>query len=74
MSLLMTDQTEGALPTLRAATDNTVKSGDYFGPDGFQERRGYPVKVESNKLSQDKEIAMKLWVVSEELTGVNYNL
>ena len=63
---------QGALPTLRAATDSNVKSGDYFGPDGFQERRGYPVKVDSNKLSQDKEIAKKLWGVSEKLTGIKF--
>ena len=63
---------QGALPTLRAATDSNVKSGDYFGPDGFQERRGYPVKVESNKLSHDKEIAKKLWGVSEDLTGIKF--
>jgi len=63
---------QGALPTLRAATDSNVKSGDYFGPDGFQELRGYPVKVEPNKLSHDKEIAKKLWGVSEDLTGIKF--
>ena len=61
---------QGALPSLRAATDVNAKSGDYFGPDKFQEWRGYPVKVESNALSNDKGIAKKLWKVSEDLTGV----
>ena len=65
---------QGTLPTLRAATDKNAKSGDYFGPDGFREMRGYPVKVESNELSQDKEIAKKLWSISEKLTGIKYNL
>lgn len=65
---------QGALPTLKAATDESVQSGDYYGPDKFMEWRGYPVKVESNKLSQDKGIANKLWDVSQELTGVSYNL
>ena len=32
----------GALPTLRAATDPGVIGGQYFGPDGFGEQRGYP--------------------------------
>jgi NAD(P)-dependent dehydrogenase (short-subunit alcohol dehydrogenase family) len=64
---------QGTLPTLRAAFDGNAQSGDYFGPDGFREMRGYPVKVESNKLSHDKEIAKKLWNVSEELTGVNFS-
>lgn len=63
---------QGALPTLRAATDGAAHSGDYFGPDGWQEWRGYPTKVESNKLSHDKNIAAKLWEVSENLTGIKY--
>jgi hypothetical protein len=63
---------QGALPTLRAAVDEAAQSGDYFGPDGFQQMRGFPVKVRSNKLSHDKAIAKKLWDVSEELTGVKY--
>ncbi len=62
----------GALPTLYAATASDVKSGDYYGPSGWREMRGYPRKVESNKLSHDKEIARKLWEVSEELTGVKF--
>ena len=65
---------QGALPTLRAATDENAQNGDYFGPDGFQEWRGYPVKVEPNKLAKDEGIAVKLWDVSEELTEVKFNL
>jgi len=64
---------QGTLPTLRAAFDENAQSGDYFGPDGFKEMRGYPVKVESNKLSHDKEIAKKLWGISEELTGAKFS-
>ena len=67
-------QEQGALPTLRAAIDETAQSGDFFGPDGFQEMRGFPVKVESNKLSHDMDIALKLWNVSEDLTHVKFNL
>ena len=62
----------GALPTLRAATDPDAQSGDYFGPSGWQEVRGYPKKVASNKRSNDKEIAEKLWHTSEKLTGIKY--
>ena len=67
------DITMGALPTLYAAVGADVKSGDYFGPSGFMEMRGYPKKVECNELSQNEEIADKLWNVSEDLTGVHYN-
>ena len=35
----------GALPTLRAATDPGVIGGQYFGPEGFLEQRGYPKVV-----------------------------
>jgi len=68
------DITMGALPTLYAAVGEDVKSGDYFGPSGFMEMRGYPKKVKSNELSQNEEIAEKLWTVSEELTGVRFNV
>lgn len=64
---------QGALPTLRAATDDAAQSGDYYGPDGWQEWRGYPKKVMSNLLSYDKNIAAKLWEVSESLTGIKFN-
>ncbi len=62
----------GTLPTLRAATDPDTKSGDYFGPKGFMEMQGYPVKVDSNNLSKDENIAQKFWSLSEEMTGVRY--
>jgi NAD(P)-dependent dehydrogenase (short-subunit alcohol dehydrogenase family) len=73
-SLFAMKKEQGALPTLRAAIDPDAKSGDYFGPDGWMQLKGYPVKVESNKLSHNEEIAKKLWSVSEELTGVKYPL
>jgi len=66
------DITMGALPTLYAAVGADVKGRDYFGPSGWREMKGYPKKVESNELSHDKEIARKLWEVSEELTGIKY--
>lgn len=62
---------QGALPTLRAAIDADVQNGDYFGPDGFMEMKGYPIKVATNKLAKNEIIAQKLWEVSRELTGIN---
>jgi NAD(P)-dependent dehydrogenase (short-subunit alcohol dehydrogenase family) len=62
----------GALPTLRAATDPGVLGGQYFGPDGFQETRGYPKVVASSDQSYDAALQQRLWAVSEELTGVVY--
>ncbi len=66
------DITMGALPTLMAAIKEDVQNGDYFGPSGFMEMKGYPKKVRSNELSNDLDIAKKLWEVSEELTSVKY--
>jgi NAD(P)-dependent dehydrogenase (short-subunit alcohol dehydrogenase family) len=69
---LMQDADLGALPTLRAAADSAVLGGQYFGPDGFQEIRGYPKVVTSSAQSHDVELQRRLWAVSEELTGVVY--
>jgi NAD(P)-dependent dehydrogenase (short-subunit alcohol dehydrogenase family) len=62
----------GALPTLRAATDPGVLGGQYFGPGGIAELRGYPKVVSSNGRSHDVAVQTRLWSVSEELTGVVY--
>src|SRR5215217_1299461 len=62
----------GALPTLRAATDPGVLGGQYFGPDGFGEQRGYPKIVGSTAASHDTAAQRRLWAVSEEPTGVVY--
>ena len=63
----------GALPALYAATALEVQGSDYYGPRGWQELRGYPVKVKSSASSHDTAVAAKLWTVSEELTGVRYH-
>ena len=62
----------GALPTLRAATDPGVLGGQYYGPDGFAEQRGYPKVVASSPASHDTDAQRRLWTVSEELTKVVY--
>jgi NAD(P)-dependent dehydrogenase (short-subunit alcohol dehydrogenase family) len=64
----------GALPTLRAATAPDVQGSDYYGPSKRLEMVGYPKKVGSNGRSHDTAVAAELWTVSEELTGVQYNL
>ncbi len=71
-SKLLNSPEMGALPTLLAATDPAVKGGEYYGPDGFRELRGYPKLVGSSKQSQDRAVQERLWTVSEELTGVTF--
>lgn len=65
---------QGALPTLRAATDPEAHAGDYFGPQHFFEMSGPPVKARINKHAQDQQVAVRLWSASEKLTGVHYDL
>ena len=64
----------GALPTLRAATDPGVLGGQYYGPGGFAEQRGYPKLVASSATSHDVAAQRRLWAISEELTGVAFPL
>jgi len=64
----------GALPTLYAAGALGVKGGDYFGPDGFQELWGHPTRVRSSRRSHDRAAQLELWEVSEEQTGVRYEI
>jgi NAD(P)-dependent dehydrogenase (short-subunit alcohol dehydrogenase family) len=63
----------GALPSLRAATDPDVVSGDYYGPDGIGEQRGHPQRVGRSGRASNEADAAQLWRVSEELTGVSFD-
>jgi len=70
---LLTQKPEmGALPTLRAATDPAVLGGQYYGPGGRGEVRGYPKLVESSPESHNQTTQRRLWAVSEELTDVGF--
>lgn len=63
---------KGALPTLRAATDPEVRSGDYYGPRGIYQMWGYPKRVGTTKAARSEADAARLWEVSELRTGVRY--
>lgn len=62
---------QGALPTLRAATDPGSQPASYYGPHGMMQMRGYPVVVPLVKQAVPED-ALRLWQASEELTGVSY--
>jgi NAD(P)-dependent dehydrogenase (short-subunit alcohol dehydrogenase family) len=64
---------QGALPQLYAATAPDVRGGEYYGPNGIAENRGYPKRVDSTTTSRDPELAARLWSVSQDLTGVGYD-
>lgn len=73
-AFMMQDQTMGALPQIRASVDPEVQGGDYYGPGGRREWKGYPVRVPSSEASRNLQDAARLWEVSEKLTGVEFNL
>jgi len=49
-----------------------VEGGEYYGPDGRGELRGFPKRVEAIPAVYDAALASRLWEASEELTGVRY--
>ncbi len=64
----------GALPILYAATADDLPGGSYIGPDGPGERRGYPTFVAPSDQASEPATARRLWDVSEQLTGIVYDL
>jgi NAD(P)-dependent dehydrogenase (short-subunit alcohol dehydrogenase family) len=64
----------GALSELFAAVDPGAESGHFYGPRGFAELRGYPTEVQPIAAAKSEETARRLWEVSEELTGVRWDL
>ncbi len=72
--LLAQSAAKGALPLLYAATHPEITGGEYIGPSGLLNSRGSPAPQPSSDRSYDIDTARKLWAVSEELTGVSFDL
>ncbi|MFV2021975.1 oxidoreductase [Micromonospora sp. LOL_023] len=64
---------DGALPSLRAATDPGVTGGSYWGPARRFGVIGPPVPASSSSRARDTVAARRLWTESEQLTGVTYS-
>jgi NAD(P)-dependent dehydrogenase (short-subunit alcohol dehydrogenase family) len=62
----------GALPSLYAAVVPDLPGGTFVGPDGRGEQRGYPKVVTAADKAYDEAAWLRLWEVSEQLTGVVY--
>ena len=73
LEFLMNSSAEGALPTLRAATDPDARGADYYGPAGFGEFSRSAKKVLMDERVYDPEAGDRLWGVSEVLTGQRYH-
>lgn len=64
----------GALPSLYAAAAADARSGDFIGPNGFQQMRGYPTRVPCRRAARDEDRAARLWELSERLTDCRFAL
>lgn len=73
MKWMSQPQGRGALPILHAAAAKDVRSGMFFGPDGFGEMKGDPVAVKPSKSALDAELRQRLWTECERLTGIRYD-
>ncbi|MFL9813007.1 SDR family oxidoreductase [Stutzerimonas sp. VN223-3] len=63
---------QGALSTLYAATAPEAIGGAYYGPTGDEEKRGPLGFAKTPPAATAEAEAERLWVVSEQLTGVAY--
>lgn len=72
LSLGSHHQREGAKPILLAALDPSLVGGEYCGPTGSGERVGPPGLAKIRRPGRDEEAAKKLWELSEELLGFNF--
>lgn len=66
--------TQGAWPTLQAATGAHVQGGDYLGPQGLGEISGRSGPARATGTARDLTLARELWRRSIELTGVDPGL
>ena len=64
----------GALNELYAAVDPAAESGRLYGPDGLGEMRGHPTELQPAASARNERTARDLWELSEELTGVTWQL
>lgn len=70
--ILAQDSARGALPTLAAATIESLHGGALIGPDGLFEMRGSPRLTRARSLAYDQQLASNLWHVSEKLTAISW--
>ena len=66
--------TSAAKPALHAAMSGNIAGGDYYGPTGMMEMRGRVGPAKRDPITRDKDVAKRLWALSEELTGQTFTL
>ncbi|MCH5717121.1 Rossmann-fold NAD(P)-binding domain-containing protein [Niabella hibiscisoli] len=71
---LFQPQSQGALPTLFAATSPEAKGGVYYGPNKMGETRGFPAIAKIPEQANDIAVAKKLWKFQKFLQRLNFNV
>ncbi|MBN8290611.1 SDR family NAD(P)-dependent oxidoreductase [Rhodobacter sp. NTK016B] len=68
----MMSAADGAAPALVAATAPGIAGGQFWGPDGAEERTGKPGLALVDDAALDDAKAERLWHWAEETTGLRY--
>ncbi len=63
---------QGAAPALVAARSPEARGGQYWGPNGADERSGEPGLARIDPVAQDPELGAKLWGWAEQATEVSF--
>lgn len=69
---LLQPASQGALPSLYAATADNAVGGGYYGPDRLFETRGHPKTARIPAQALDPIARTKLWEISERMTGITF--
>lgn len=64
----------GAVPLVHASVGDDVRSGEYWGPDGWFQLRGRATVVPAEPRAHDRHEAARLWAASEAASGVTFAL
>jgi len=72
LPFLFQPSSQGALPTLFAATAPEAKGGFYYGPNKMRETRGFPSIAKIPAQAEDLAVSLKLWEVSQKLAKVEF--
>ena len=72
MPVLFQSAAAGAHPTLYAAT--AAEPGSYSGPQWLRETRGPVGPAKLSPFARNDELALRLWELSEQQTGVTWDL
>ncbi len=70
--LMSHSASDGALPVLYAAVSPNAQPSGYYGPNGFYEAKGPVSEAFVSTKARDKQVAERLWTVSEKLVGAKF--